>query len=96
MSNQNGFKKGHQKLGGRTKGVKNKDSAQIREIFSQILSDNTDKIQADLDSLESKDRLQILIKISEFILPKLTSISGELVTEPHTIIISDGTEHGLP
>ena len=96
MRNSGQFKPGREKSGGRKAGTPNKDASKIREFFSNILSDNLEKIQADLDSLEAKDRLHMLVKIAEFCLPKLTSISGELVMQPREILIVDNTEHGLP
>jgi hypothetical protein len=39
-----------------------------------LLENNLPKLQSDIGSLEAKDRLYFLLKLSEFVLPKLQSI----------------------
>ena len=89
------FQKGN-KLGGRTKGSCNKVNQPIRNRFLMLLEDNMDQMQNDLDGLEPKDRLKLLIDISAFCVPKLkaielTTAKDELSnTQPVTIeFISD-------
>ena len=67
------FQKGNN-LGGRTKGSKNKVNQPIREKFLTLLENNMDQMQNDLDSLEPKDRLKLLIDISAFCVPKLKAV----------------------
>ncbi|WP_417237374.1 hypothetical protein [Bizionia paragorgiae] len=76
-----------QKFGGRSKGTPNRTTVEIRERFQMLLDNNLEKIQADLDTLEPKDRLQILLQLTKFVLPtlKATNISAK---EDETIQIS--------
>ena len=68
-----GFEKGN-KLGGRKIGSVNKVNQPIRDNFLKLLETNFNKMQCDLDNLESKDRLKILIDLASFCLPKLKAI----------------------
>jgi len=59
---------------GRTPGSKNKTTAEIRELFKELLERNLETIQSDLEELEPKDRLNILMQLSKFVIPQLRSI----------------------
>lgn len=59
---------------GRTKGSNNKVTLKIKEAFSDLLENNLSKLQDDLDELEPRDRLKMLIDLSGFILPRLKAI----------------------
>ena len=63
------------KYGGRQKGTPNKLTKELRSILKNILFQELEQIQAHLDSLNSKDRIELLIKLLPYILPKVTSIS---------------------
>ncbi|MDR3706384.1 MAG: hypothetical protein P4L28_10810 [Paludibacteraceae bacterium] len=60
---------------GRPKGSPNRSTTEIKELFSHLLDSNINRIQVDLDSLEAKDRLNFLLKLSEYVLPKMQSIA---------------------
>ena len=64
---------------GRPIGSKNLASSQIRDTFQLLLSNNLEKIQEDLNELEPKDRIKLLLDLSNYILPKLrtTEYKGE-------------------
>lgn len=74
------FEKGNN-LGGRTIGSKNKVSQEIREQFLKLLKDNLQKFQDDLNELEAKDRLKILLDIASYCTPKLKAVELEEVKE---------------
>lgn len=67
------FKAGN-KFGGRTKGSTNKINQQIRDKFLQLLEVNIEQVQSDLDELEPKDRLKILLDLASFCVPKLKAM----------------------
>lgn len=72
-------KGGKREGAGRPKGSGNKVTQEIRKKFEQLLNDNLDNINNDLVSIKNpKDRLDILIKMSEFVLPKLQRTSMDL------------------
>jgi hypothetical protein len=64
---------------GRPKGSVNKSSNEIREAFQMLLEDNLEKLQEDLNELAPKDRIKLLLDLSNYILPKLrtTEYKGE-------------------
>jgi hypothetical protein len=76
-----GFKKGDDpKRGrGRPKGTKNKTTAQIKEAFQQILSGSIPQLIDDLKQLPPKDRVTLLLKLSDKVIPSLKSV--DQVTE---------------
>ena len=77
MRDENGrFAEGNE---GRPKGSVNKSSNEIRETFQLLLENNIEKIQEDLNELEPKDRIKLLLDLSNYILPKLrtTEYKGE-------------------
>ena len=80
------FKKGRKKTGGRAKGTPNttSSSAQLREQVHHLLESQYDRLLADLEALEPKDRLTAWIKLLDFALPKLqrTETSATITTTP--------------
>ena len=81
---------------GRPKGSPNKTSAEIRNLFQTLIQNNIEHLQSDFDSLEPKERINSIIKLSEFILPKLQAVKmqNEDVGERERVyaLLPDGTE----
>ena len=75
------FEKGNN-LGGRKTGSKNKISQDIRESFKKLIEDNIDGLQEDIDTLEPKDRLKIIIDLAAYVIPRLkqTDISADITS----------------
>jgi ABC-type transporter Mla subunit MlaD len=67
------------KTGGRTAGAVNKTTAEIRESFQNLVSDNLEQLNKDLNSLEPLQRLKVVIEIAKFVVPTLKAT--ELTTE---------------
>ena len=69
-----------QKTGGRVAGIPNKTTAEIREHYKNLVSDNLEQLDSDLKSLEPLQRLKIIIELSKFVVPtmKATELSWEL------------------
>ena len=59
---------------GRTPGTQNKTTKEIRETFKNLLENNLEQVQNDFDSLEPKDRVLFLLKLTSFVIPTLRSI----------------------
>jgi len=78
MGNKN-FIKGMPPLdgAGRPKGAVNRSTAQIRAAFQQLVSNNIDRLQSDLEAMEPEKRVSFILKMSEFIIPKLMSTTFE-------------------
>ena len=65
-------------INGRPKGTPNKTTNDLRNTFQSLLEANLETMQRDLDSLDPKDRLQIIFKMAAFCLPTLQSQSIDL------------------
>lgn len=73
------------KTGGRTAGAVNKTTAEIREYYQNLVSNNLELLDNDLKSLEPLQRLKMVIEISKFIVPilkatELTNVSNDKFT----------------
>lgn len=82
------FEQGHEKLGGRSKGTENKDKKELRERVTKILDDNWDGIQTDLTKVKPDQRLNFLLALLEYSLPKLSRT--ELVGDSDQPIVFTG------
>ena len=86
----NGFKSG-----GRVKGVENKVTSDIREKFNQLLNDNLETISNDIKALSRKDRINVLLQLSKFVLPQLKATeltnNNTLETPKINIVFSDNS-----
>jgi 23S rRNA C2498 (ribose-2'-O)-methylase RlmM len=67
------------KTGGRTKGTVNRTTKETKEILQKIISNDLDNISDLLNKLEPKQRIDAVIKLLPYIVPKQTEVS---VTEP--------------
>ena len=65
---------GH-KFGGRQKGTPNRMTKELRSVLKDVVYQELEKIQECLNLLEPKERIELLIKLMPFVLPKTTSIS---------------------
>lgn len=74
-----------EKTGGRTKGTPNKTTAQIREQFQILISNNIEVLQNDIEALEPLQRIKTIIELSKFVLPTLKAIE-----------LTDNDENGKP
>jgi hypothetical protein len=59
-----------EKTGGRTKGTPNKTTKEIKGIIQTVVEEQLETIEKDLKQLEPKDRLNVLLKLVEYVLPK--------------------------
>ena len=63
------------KYGGRQKGTPNRVTKELRSLLKDILYQELEQIQEHLETLNSKERVELLIKLMPYILPKVTTIS---------------------
>lgn len=62
---------------GRPKGIPNKVTSDLKKWIQELIDGNKKKFSSDLKKLEPKDRLQILEKLMQYVVPKQQSISVE-------------------
>ena len=70
MSNTTG-----KKFGGRKKGTPNKLTSELRTLLKNFIHEELEELPVRLDGLEVKDRVEILIKILPYILPKVNNVN---------------------
>ena len=70
MANKTG-----KKYGGRQKGTPNRMTKELRSILKDILYEEIEALKERLDALEPKERVELLIKLMPFALPKVNGIS---------------------
>ena len=56
---------------GRPKGIPNKTSKELREAINLIVSKNIQKLEADIKSLEPRDRLMYIEKLLKYVVPPM-------------------------
>lgn len=61
---------GRGRLGGRTKGTPNRTTATVKDWIASLIDKNREQVEADLVSLEPKDRLQMLERLMQYVVPK--------------------------
>lgn len=63
------------KFGGRQKGTPNRMTKELRTVLKDLLYEEIEVLQERLDALEPKDRIELIIKLMPFALPKVNAIS---------------------
>ncbi len=71
-----GFK-GTRNVNGRPKGAVNKTTTNAKAVIQSLINSEVQKIPDLLDKLSAKDRLEITIKLMNFVIPKQTQIEIE-------------------
>ena len=96
MANNTGIK-----YGGREKGTANKATARLREAFTDLLEGNMGRVQELFDKVAEKNpqkALELLLKLSEFAIPKLRAIEVNNESEEvmHTSLDINIISTGVP
>lgn len=63
------------KYGGRTAGTPNKLTKELRTVLKNILHQEIELLPEHFSNLETKDRLELVIKLLPFVLPKVNTIN---------------------
>jgi hypothetical protein len=67
-----GFEKGHQKFGGRLKGVPNHSTKELKAFLGAFLSEELATLPETFNSIKSPEkRLELIVKFLPFILPRV-------------------------
>ena len=62
---------------GRPKGAVNKATAQARELIQNVVGNELENITDLLDKLDPKERIDAIIKLMNFVIPKQSEIAVE-------------------
>lgn len=63
---------------GRPKGTPNKITQDVRQWLSTVIDKNRRQMERDLKALEPKERLQMLEKLMQYVIPKQQAVSAEV------------------
>ena len=63
------------KYGGREKGTPNRITKELRSLLKDVMYEEIGALQERLDALNPKERVELLIKLMPYALPKVTSVS---------------------
>lgn len=66
---------------GRKKGVPNKINGKTKEVFQMLVEGYHDQMKKDLAELEPRDRLKILLEMSQYFLPRMSTASVDASIE---------------
>ena len=96
MANNTGIK-----FGGREKGTPNKGTAELREAYTELLQNNISRVQELFDKVAENNpqkALELLLKLSEFAIPKLRAIevNNESEKQMYTSLDVRIIETGFP
>jgi hypothetical protein len=73
-----GLKKGMtNNPGGRPKGKPNRSTSEIKTAFQNLLDANIEQMEEDLKELTPKERIHVLLKLADFVLPRIQSVQSE-------------------
>ena len=75
---------------GRKAGTPNKATKDIRDAFTLLIENNLSKLQEDLNGLEPKQRVKLLLDMAQFVVPKLRNV--DLKTDEKEIVTIDFNE----
>ena len=64
------------KTGGRQAGTPNKITSELREALKGIVANELDTLSDSLAQLPAKERLEVLIKLMPYCMPKIETIGG--------------------
>ena len=76
-----GFEIGHKKQGGRIKGVPNRLTKEMRSVLKDVIYNELDDVQNTLKSLKPKERLDVVLKLMPYVVPKVKTVS-HTINEP--------------
>ena len=71
---------------GRPFGAKDRINSKIRDKFRKLVEDNFDQLQEDIKILKPRERVDAIIRLSSFILPKMQSIQITEMPEVYELL----------
>lgn len=64
------------KTGGRELGTPNKTTSELRRVLKHIIDDELQSLQNNINELEPKERIELLIKLLPYVMPKVQTVSA--------------------
>ena len=63
------------KFGGREKGTPNRLTKELRAVLKDLIHEELETLQERMDHLDPKERLEVLVKLLPYILPRVSPAS---------------------
>ena len=63
------------KFGGREKSTPNKLTRELRAVLKDLIHEELETLQERMDHLDPKERLEVLVKLLPYVLPKVSPTS---------------------
>lgn len=73
-----GRRKGTEKTDGRVAGTPNKVTGTVKEWIAGLIDKNRAQVEKDLKKLEPKERLQVLEKLMQYVVPKQATVAAKI------------------
>lgn len=71
-----GFEKGHEKIGGRKLGTRNKN-AEMKDNMRNFALENFEDFKTAYKLLPPEDRCRVYLKVVDFVVPKVSAVKFE-------------------
>jgi hypothetical protein len=85
------------KTGGRTAGTENKTTKEIRAVLKEVINNELLNIESLLCELQPKERLDLVIKLMPFVMPKLApepiEKPKEDIKEFQIVVVDNSNKH---
>lgn len=65
-------------MGGRQKGTPNRVTRDLREWIERLIDDNRDQLEDDLQALDPKERLDVVEKYMQYVLPRRQAVRADV------------------
>ena len=69
------------KTGGRELGTPNKTTSELRKVLKHMVDDELQNLQDNINELEPKERIELLIKLLPYVMPKVQTVSAPKISE---------------
>lgn len=66
------------KYGGRKKGTPNRLTKEVRSVLKDLVFEEISHVKSHLKKLDSRDRIELLIKLLPYVCPKVEKVSHNL------------------
>lgn len=73
-----GRSKGTPKTGGRQAGTPNKVTGTIKDFLASVIDSSREQMKKDLENLEPKDRLMVLEKFMQYVIPRQQAVKADM------------------
>tara|TARA_B100000767_G_scaffold43668_1_gene37703 strand:+ start:143 stop:394 length:252 start_codon:yes stop_codon:yes gene_type:complete len=64
------------KTGGREIGTPNKTTSELRRVLKHMIDDELKNLQDNINELDPKERIELLIKLLPYVMPKVQTVSA--------------------